>query len=119
MKSRLAAPVKRDLERRNGIARDLERMKDGSPSGRVVVARREAEVEKKEKEEEEEEEEEVLVVVVVVGQHEHGRTVAQSGHKVARRSRTQVGQTPVRRCLEGCFGHFHTSTSSIYEAILL
>lgn len=104
----------RDLDRRNGIAaRERERRKAGSPSMRLErrpTDPRSAE-EKREKEEEEEEEEDV-VGVVVVAQQLHGRTLAQSGQRVRRRSRRQRGQIPILRRLEGCFGHFHRSYSS-------
>ena len=105
----------RDLDRRNGIAaRERERRKAGSPSMRLErrpTDPREARSaeEKREKEDEEEEEEEV---VVVVAQQLQGRTWAQSGQRVTRRSRRQRGQIPILRRLEGCFGHFHTSSSS-------
>ena len=49
-----------------------------------------------------------------VGQHAQGRTLAQWGQRLAKRSLRQVGQIPLRRRLEWCFGHFHTSSSSSY-----
>lgn len=66
-------------------------------------------MENREKEDEKEEEEEEELVAV---QQEQGRTLAQSGQRVARRSRRQVGHIPVRRRFNGCLGHFQTSSSS-------
>lgn len=82
---------------------------DTRPTEPIEDSRRLPKAEKIEKEEEEEEEEEDAVTV---GQHSQGRTVAQSGQRVPKRSLRQVGQIPVLRRLEGCFGHFHTSSSS-------
>ncbi|KAJ7953449.1 hypothetical protein O6P43_025155 [Quillaja saponaria] len=52
-----------------------------------------------------------------MAQQEQGRTLAQSGQRVTRRSRRQIGQIPDLRRLEGCFGHFQISRSSTYRAI--
>lgn len=117
------APTNLDLERRNGIARDLDLRKAGSlsmrldtrptsptPEAELAVSRRLPREEKRENEEEDEEDEEV--VVVAAAQQEQGRKLAQLGQRVTRRSRRQVGQIPLLRRLEGCFGHFHTSSSS-------
>lgn len=101
------------LDRRNGIARDLDRRNAGSlsirletrPTEPIPVLPPAAEVEKREKKEDEEEEEEVVI-------HEQGRAWAQSGQREASLSRRQTGQIPVRRRLEGWLGHFQTSSSS-------
>jgi hypothetical protein len=113
----VSVPTNRDLERRKGIASDLERRKAGSLSMRLEtreVGPPKASCEKREKEEEEEEEDDVVAAVVVVAQQAHGRTLAQSGQRVARRSRRQTEQIPLRRRFEGCFGHFQTSSSSMF-----
>lgn len=62
---------------------------------------------------EEEEEEDVAA------EQEQGRTVAQSGQRITRRSRRQVAQIPVFLRLEGCLVHFQTSSSSMYNAIFV
>ena len=72
------------------------------------------EMEKRGNEDEEDEEEEELVA-----QQEQGRTLAQSGQRVIRRSRRQIGQIPLLRRLDGCLGHFHASSSSRYMAIFI
>ena len=106
-------PTNLDRERRNGIATDLERRKAGSLSMRLETRPTEPTpeesasppppVENRGRVEEEEEE---------VVQQAQGRTLAQSGHREARRSRRQIGQIPLLRRFEGCFGHFQTSSSS-------
>ncbi|KAI7987119.1 hypothetical protein LOK49_LG13G01811 [Camellia lanceoleosa] len=82
----------------------LERRPTDPTRADLEASPAEEEEEKKENEEEEEEEDEV--------QHAQGRTLAQSGQRLVRRSRRQVGQIPLLRRFEGCFGHFHTSSSS-------
>lgn len=101
------SPANRD--RRKGIAAtDLERRKAGSPAMRAETVG--GSEEKREKEEEEETEEDD---VAEVEEQAQGRVWWQLGQSAERRSRRQEGQTPhTWRRLEGCFGHFHTSSSS-------
>ena len=115
-------PTNRDLDRRKGIATDLERRKAGSLSMRFETRPvgpgpgppppTTSCDEKREKEEEEDDEDDVVCVAVAAKQA-HGRELAQSGQRVERRSRRQTWHIPVRRRLEGCLGHFHISSSSI------
>ena len=116
-------PTNRDLDRRKGIATDLERRKAGSLSMRLETRPvgpgpgpgpppTASCNEKREKEEEEDDEDDVVCVAVAAKQA-HGRALAQSGQRVERRSRRHTWHIPVRRRLEGCLGHFHTSSSSI------
>lgn len=104
---------------RNGIPTDLDLRNAGSlsissetrPPPTPPTPRREEDAEEKNENDEDEEEEEEDDEAVEV--HEQGRTLAQSGQRVMRRSRRQVGQIPFRRRFEGCFGHFHTSSASV------
>ena len=89
-------------------AADLDRRNDGSLSMRLAILPTDPTSEKLIEKEEEAEEE----VEVTVAEHEQGRRAAQSGQRAARRSVRQTGQIPDRRRLDGCCGHFHTSSSS-------
>lgn len=77
------------------MATDLDRRIDGSPELDVEVE------EKREKEEEEDDVEDDVAAATARGEHSQGRTWAQLGQRVLRRSRRQLGQIPVRRRFEG------------------
>lgn len=91
-------------------AADLDRRNDGSLSMRLAILPTDPTSEKLTEKEEEAEEE--VEVALRVAEQKQGRTAAQSGQRAARRSVRQTGQIPEGRRLDGCCGHFHTSSSS-------
>lgn len=94
-------PTNLELDRRNGIATDRERQNEGSLSIRLESLPNDPTASPPEEDEED-----------GVAQQKHGRTAAQSGQRLLRRSRRHTWQIPLRRRFEGCFGHFHASSSS-------
>uniref|UniRef100_A0A7C9CTU5 Uncharacterized protein n=1 Tax=Opuntia streptacantha TaxID=393608 RepID=A0A7C9CTU5_OPUST len=100
-----SSPVNLAERKMENTAADLDRRNDGSLSMRLAILPTSEKLIEKEEEAEEE-------VEVTVAEHEQGRRAAQSGQRAARRSVRQTGQIPDRRRLDGCCGHFHTSSSS-------
>jgi hypothetical protein len=106
-----SAPTYRDLDRRKGIASDLDLRNAGSLSIRLetLPTAPTPSVEKRETEDDEEDEDDV---VAALAQHAQGRALAHSGQSAESRSRRHTGHIPVRRRFVGCLRHFHTSSSS-------
>lgn len=106
-----------DLDRnKEETATERDRRMEGSASIRLETRPTEASPrteKKREKDDVEEEEVDEGVDVTAQGPPQ-GRRLAQSGQRLLRRSLRHVEQTPLRRRLVGCLGHFHTSSSSTY-----